>query len=287
MESTRSVGLSESQRAVREHYGEVACRAGQAGGSQAQGSEAQAPGGQAPGGQAQLYPSADREALPAQACSASRGCGNPLAQAGLREGERVLDLGCGGGIDVLLAARQVGGSGHVYGLDMTPEMLALAERNAAEAAVSNVSFIGGLIEDIPLPSGSVDVVTSNCVINLSDDKGAVLREAWRVLVPGGRIVVADIVLERPGLPAAMRRAAACILGCTNDVLTIREYEGLMREAGFGEVVVEPYRRSSWQSLEAKAERRGQQALLAQLDPQQVDDALASAYITGRKECIIS
>jgi ubiquinone/menaquinone biosynthesis C-methylase UbiE len=198
-----------------------------------------------------------------------------------------LDLGCGGGIDVLLAARQVGGSGHVYGLDMTPEMLALAERNAAEAAVSNVSFIGGLIEDIPLPSGSVDVVTSNCVINLSDDKGAVLREAWRVLVPGGRIVVADIVLERPGLPAAMRRAAACILGCTNDVLTIREYEGLMREAGFGEVVVEPYRRSSWQSLEAKAERRGQQALLAQLDPQQVDDALASAYITGRKECIIS
>jgi SAM-dependent methyltransferase len=265
MKPVQSVELSESQRTIREHYGEVACHADQLDNSQAH-----------------HYSATDQTALPSQACSASRGCGNPLAQAGLREGERVLDLGCGGGIDVLLAASQVGDSGHIYGLDMTPEMLELAERNAAQAAVTNVSFISGLIEHIPLPNASVDVVTSNCVINLSDNKAAVLREAWRVLVPKGRFIVADIVVEKPELPVAMRTTAAFILGCTNGVLTIEEYTELMQKAGFVEISVKPYHRSPWSSFETKAHKQGQEVLLAQLDPHQVNDALAAAYIRGQK-----
>jgi SAM-dependent methyltransferase len=266
MKPSQSVELSESQRTIREHYGEVACRADQLNNSQAH-----------------HYSVTDQDALPVQACSASRGCGNPLAQARLQEGERVLDLGCGGGIDVLLAAPQVGSSGHIYGLDMTPEMLELAEHNAAENAVTNVSFISGFIEDIPLPDSSVDVVTSNCVINLSDDKGAVLREAWRVLVSGGRFIVADMILEKPELPASMRKIAAFILGCTNDVLTVDAYTDLMRKAGFTEISIEPYRRTPWRSLETKANKQGQEALLAQLEPQQVHDAIVSAYIKGHKQ----
>ncbi|MDR1184108.1 MAG: methyltransferase domain-containing protein [Coriobacteriales bacterium] len=266
MNPIQSTELSESQRTVREHYGEVACHADQLNNSQAH-----------------HYSTTDQEALPVQACSASRGCGNPLTQAELREGERVLDLGCGGGIDVLLAAPQVGSSGHIYGLDMTPEMLELAKRNAVEGAVTNVSFISGFIENIPLPDGSVDVVTSNCVINLSDDKGAVLREAWRVLAPKGRFIVADMILEKPELPASMRKTAAFILGCTNDVLTIDEYANLMQKAGFVEVYIEPWHRTPWRSFETKANKHGQETLLAQLDPQQVHDALASAYIRGRKQ----
>jgi SAM-dependent methyltransferase len=165
---------------------------------------------------------------------------------------------------------------------MTPEMLELARRNAAESAVTNVSFISGFIEDIPLPDASVDVVTSNCVINLSDDKGAVLREAWRVLAPKGRFIVADMILEKPDLPASMRKTAAFILGCTNDVLSVGEYDALMRKAGFVEVSIEPWRRAPWRSFETRANKHGQEALLAQLDPRQVHDALASAYVRGHK-----
>jgi ubiquinone/menaquinone biosynthesis C-methylase UbiE len=169
---------------------------------------------------------------------------------------------------------------------MTPEMLELARRNAAKAAINNVSFVDGFIESIPLPDNSVDVVTSNCVINLSDDKGAVLREAYRVLAFQGRFIVADMVLKKPELPASMRKAAAFILGCTNDVLTIDEYKNLMRQAGFSEINIEVYHCASWSSLKTKAKKRGQETLLAQLDPQQIEGAFASAYIKGdaRKHC---
>jgi SAM-dependent methyltransferase len=261
--------LSAAQRAIRAHYGEVA---------------AQAPAAALDFGQACHYAYSDeqRSALPSQACSASRGCGNPLARADLREGERVLDLGCGGGIDVLLAAPQVGAGGHIYGLDMTPRMLDLARDNATAAGVDNVSFISGLIENVPLPDAAVDVVTSNCVINLSDDKLAVLREAYRVLVSGGRFVVADMVLVRPELPAEQRARAASLVGCTNGVLTVEEYRELMEAAGFVEIAVEPYAALSWENVAAKATQRGREDELAALDPRLVHQALAAAYVFGRK-----
>ncbi|MDR2197063.1 MAG: methyltransferase domain-containing protein [Coriobacteriales bacterium] len=257
--------LSQSQRRIREHYGAVAGNAEALDNSQIH-----------------HYSRSEQQRLPYSACSVSRGCGNPLSRAALKPGERVLDLGCGGGIDVLLAAEQVGRSGCIYGLDMTSEMLELARRNAAQAGVKNVSFIQGLIEDIPLANGAVDVVISNCVINLSDEKASVLREAWRVLAPGGRFVVADVVLVRPELPPAMRTAAAIILGCTNGVLTVGEYEALMTEIGFEGVLVEAHHSTPWQRLEDKAKRQGQNDLLADLDPQLAHEALAAAYIFGEK-----
>ncbi|HXY45634.1 MAG TPA: arsenite methyltransferase [Acidimicrobiales bacterium] len=177
------------------------------------------------------------EGLPETAVLASLGCGNPIAVADLHEGDTVLDLGSGGGIDVLLSARRVGETGHVYGLDMTEEMVALAERNAAEAGVRNVQFLKGNIEDIPLPSASVDVVISNCVINLAVDKSAVFAGMARVLRAGGRIGVSDIVAE-DGLRADERAKAAADVGCTAGALEKGEYVAGLEAAGFSEVSVE-------------------------------------------------
>src|SRR6476619_3593634 len=161
---------------------------------------------------AALYPPGETDGLPEEAVLASLGCGNPLAVAELREGERVLDLGSGGGIDVLLSARRVGPSGFAYGLDMTPEMLELARANAAKAGAHNVEFLEGAIEDIPLPDGSVDVVISNCVITLSTDKPRVLAEMFRVLAPGGRVGVSDVVAA-DGITAAQRAERGSYVGC--------------------------------------------------------------------------
>ncbi len=174
--------------------------------------------------------------LPDQAALASLGCGNPTAVAELAAGETVLDLGSGGGIDVLLSARRVGSTGHVYGLDMTPEMLDLARRNAAEAGITNVEFLEGHIEAIPLPDASVDVVISNCVINLSPDKPAVFAEMHRVLRPGGRIGVSDVVTSAH-LSQAEREARGSFVDCIAGALPIDEYEDGLRRAGFSEVVV--------------------------------------------------
>jgi len=183
-----------------------------------------------------LYEDADRGDLPQGAVLASLGCGNPAAVADLREGEVVLDLGSGGGIDVLLSARSVGPSGRAYGLDMTEEMLALARRNAAEAGAANVDFLKGHIEQIPLPAETVDVVISNCVINLSPDKPAVLAEVFRVLVPGGRLGVSDVVAD-DSLDAAGRAALGNWSGCIAGALARGEYERLLTDAGFEEVSV--------------------------------------------------
>ncbi len=188
-----------------------------------------------------VYGSEDREALPDAAERASLGCGNPTAIAELREGETVLDLGSGGGIDVLLSARRVGASGKAYGLDMTDEMLELARRNQREAGVENAEFVKGTIENVPLPDDSVDVITSNCVINLSGDKPAVFREAARVLRPGGRFAVSDVVAD-PDMDDATRRNMERWTGCIAGALTRDDFERELRAAGFEEVeVIETHR----------------------------------------------
>jgi arsenite methyltransferase len=184
----------------------------------------------------QLYGEGETDGLPEEAVVASLGCGNPLAVADLREGERVLDLGSGGGIDVLLSARRVGSSGFAYGVDMTDEMLTLARANAARAGVTNVEFRKGQIEALPLPDAAVNVVISNCVINLSTDKPAVLAEMFRVLVPGGRIGITDVVAEDHLAPAD-RAAAGSYVGCIAGALSRSEYLDGLIAAGFAEASV--------------------------------------------------
>jgi arsenite methyltransferase len=186
----------------------------------------------------ELYDSLQREELPEEAVLASLGCGNPTAVAELREGETVLDLGSGGGIDVLLSAKRVGPSGKAYGLDMTDEMLELAHANARKAGATNVEFLKGLIEDVPLPDATVDVVISNCVINLSTDKPSVMRELARVLKPDGRVGVSDVVAADHLTPAE-RAARGSFVGCIAGALSFAEYRSLLTEAGLVDVVVEP------------------------------------------------
>jgi SAM-dependent methyltransferase len=183
-----------------------------------------------------LYSGDERAELPAEALAASLGCGNPLAVAELREGETVLDLGSGGGIDVLLSARRVGPSGFAYGVDMTDEMLTLARGNAAKAGATNVEFVKGTIENVPLPDASVDVIISNCVINLSVDKRAVLAEMYRLLKPGGRIGISDVVAEDQ-LTAGQRAERGSYLGCIAGALSRREYLDGLATTGFADAAV--------------------------------------------------
>ena len=188
-----------------------------------------------------LYHVEDREAIPGGAIELSLGCGNPTAVADLQQGETVLDLGSGSGTDVLLSARRVGPTGTAYGLDMTDEMLDLARRNAADAGVANAEFLKGYIEDVPLPDGSVDVVISNCVINLSGDKRKVLREAARVLRPGGRFAVSDVIAD-PDMDGATRRDMSAWTGCIAGALTRDEFEAALRDAGLADIeIVETHR----------------------------------------------
>lgn len=187
-----------------------------------------------------LYDERQKAGIPAEALLASLGCGNPTALATLNEGETVLDLGSGGGIDVLLSAKRVGPTGKVYGLDMTDEMLALANENKNRARADNVEFLKGDIEQIPLPDASVDVIISNCVINLAADKAKVLSEAFRVLKPGGRFAVSDVVV-RGDVPAAVRTSMELWLGCVAGALEEQEFKSMLRDAGFAKPSVEPTR----------------------------------------------
>ena len=189
---------------------------------------------------AELYDAGETAGIPAEALLASLGCGNPTALAELAEGETVLDLGSGGGIDVLLSARRVGPTGKAYGLDMTDEMLALALENTERAGARNVEFLKGHIEAIPLPANTVDVVISNCVINLSGDKRRVLAEAFRVLRPGGRFAVSDVVV-RDGLPQAVRESMALWTGCVGGALEEHEFLALLADVGFQRATIEPTR----------------------------------------------
>ena len=187
-----------------------------------------------------LYTDGEKGTLPEKAVLASLGCGNPTALIELKQGETVLDLGSGGGIDVLLSAKRVGPTGKAYGLDMTDDMLALARENQRQAGATNVEFLKGEIENIPLPDNSVDVVISNCVINLSADKGRVLREAFRVLKPGGRFAVSDVVV-RGEVPASVRNSMLLWVGCISGALEENDYRGKLREAGFANIDLEPTR----------------------------------------------
>jgi arsenite methyltransferase len=220
--------------AVRQYYADAALRV-PSGGSSCCGGGC---GADAVVESAALYSTAELAQVPQSAAQASLGCGNPTAVADLQPGERVLDLGSGGGIDVLLSAQRVGPTGHAYGLDMTDEMLALAQANAEAAGVGNVSFLRGNIESIPLADASVDVVISNCVINLAADKQAVFREIARVLAPGGRMGISDIVAD-DALSAAERRERGSYVGCIAGALSVSEFEAGLRSAGLADVEVTP------------------------------------------------
>ena len=225
-----------------------------------------------------LYADSDKAALPAEAVAASLGCGNPTALAELRPGETVLDLGSGGGIDVLLSARRVGPTGKAYGLDMTDEMLALARENQRKAGLQNVEFLKGEIENIPLPDNSVDVIVSNCVINLSGDKDRVLAEAFRVLKPGGRFAVSDIVV-RGEIPDRIRRDMELWAGCVAGALEESEYRAKLAAAGFEEIAVEPTR--VYTSEQAGSFLKDSGLDVAEIAPL-VDGKFMSAFVRARK-----
>jgi SAM-dependent methyltransferase len=233
-----------------------------------------------------LYGEDDAEALPETALATSFGCGNPTLLAELRPGEVVLDLGSGGGIDVLLSARRVAPDGIAYGLDMTPEMLALARRNQAEAGVANAEFLEGTIEAVPLPDESVDVIISNCVVNLSADKPAVFREAFRVLRPGGRLAIADVVMRRE-LAAPLQHVMGLWTGCLAGALLEDDYRRELGDAGFEEVGIEPTNVYDRAGIVRMAEEASASAELpGGMDLEEavaeLDGAVMSAFIRARR-----
>ena len=226
-----------------------------------------------------LYDDTQTASVPAEALLASLGCGNPTALAELQAGEVVLDLGSGGGVDVLLSARRVGPTGKAYGLDMTDEMLALARENLARSGLTNVEFLKGEIEQIPLPDNSVDVIISNCVINLSADKDRVIAEAFRVLKPGGRLAVSDVVVRGGDVPAELRRSMELWVGCVAGALEEATYRRKLSRAGFDAIDVEPTR--IYRAADAKQflEQAGlaNDAALAE-----IDGRIMSAFIRATK-----
>jgi arsenite methyltransferase len=222
---------------------------------------------------------AETTGLPQEAVLASLGCGNPTLLAELHEGETVLDLGSGGGIDVLLSARRVGPAGKAYGLDMTDEMLALANENKRKAGVENVEFLRGEIESIPLPDNSVDVIISNCVINLSADKPKVLREAFRVLKPGGRFAVSDVIRRGDSIPEEIARNVELWVGCVAGALHEKEYERLLTESGFRNVGIEPTR--IYRLADAK-EFLADAGISIDSVPAEVDGAFMSGFVRATK-----
>ncbi len=227
---------------------------------------------------ANLYDEAEQAGVPAQAFLASLGCGNPTALAQLKEGEVVLDLGSGGGIDVLLSAKRVGAAGKAYGLDMTDEMLALANANKASAGAENVEFLKGEIENIPLPDNSVDVIISNCVINLSGDKRRVLEEAYRVLKPGGRFAVSDVIVNGE-VPTEVRASMELWMGCVAGALEEREFVRLLGEAGFTDVSIEPTRVYTIDDAAAFLEGTGLDATAVARD---IEGRFMSAFVRATK-----
>ncbi len=270
----RTVDVKET---VREKYGEAALRAlggAKSGccGTSSCGCSADDPI------TSNLYSEEETATLPAEAVLASLGCGNPTALAELCEGEVVLDLGSGGGIDVLLSARRVGPAGKAYGLDMTDEMLALARENQRKAGVDNVEFLKGDIEAIPLPDASVDVIISNCVINLSADKRNVIAEAYRVLRPGGRLAVSDVVV-RGEVPAVVRRSMELWVGCIAGALTEEEFLSLLGEAGFTDASVEPTRIYEFEDAQAFLAGAG---LDSEVLAREVGGRVMGAFVRARK-----
>ena len=286
MPETSLIERDDVREVVRRKYGEAAltvlsgqgaaCCGGNTGGGGA--ADSCCGGDTITGG---LYDQAEADQIPEAALLASLGCGNPTALATLVPGEIVLDLGSGGGIDVLLSARRVSPGGWAFGLDMTDEMLALAEKNKAEAGAQNVTFLKGHIEAIPLPDASVDVVISNCVINLSADKDAVLREAFRVLRPGGRFAVSDVVVEGD-LPDAVRADMESYVGCVAGALEVGNYLHRLADAGFVEAGVEPTRRYLFSDLEGSACAADAIAALPAEEKAALDGRIMGAFIRAVK-----
>ena len=267
------------KQAVREHYGAAALRVVEGSGAACCTPSASSCCSSSDPITGQLYDELQKNELPEAAVLASLGCGNPTALAELKPGETVLDLGSGGGIDVLLSARRVGPTGKAYGLDMTDQMLALANENKQRAGIENVEFLKGEIEKIPLPANSVDVIISNCVVNLSADKDQVLREAFRVLKPGGLFAVSDIV-SRGEVPAELRRNVELWIGCVAGALHQDEYTQKLQAAGFLEISIEPTRVYSAEDAEGLMQASGSdldRALLADLDGK-----FFSGFIRARK-----
>lgn len=271
--------MSKQQEIVRDHYAQVASDiAGLAGNSSAC-ICAPASAGEAAG----LYMEEILRRLPDKALAASRGCGDPVSVAALQPGETVLDLGSGGGIDAIIASVFVGEAGKVYGVDMTPEMIELARANAAEAGASNVEFLHGNIEDIPLPDASVDVVISNCVINFADDKPAVFAEACRALKAGGRFVVSDIVAFKP-IPQAIEPQMRRITGCLNGMLSPAEYDEQLKVAGFSRCAVNPKTVYTFEALEPRCAKKGRTSLLEEVKQYpEASGATGSVIVIGWKE----
>ena len=269
--------MSDIKDIVRQTYGEAATRA--RGGSAATcGCGTSGCCGPDPI-TANLYEATDTAGLPAAAVLASLGCGNPTALAELKPGEVVLDLGSGGGIDVLLSARRVGPAGKAYGLDMTDEMLALARENHARSGLTNVEFLRGEIEHIPLPDNSVDVIISNCVINLSADKDQVIAEAFRVLKPGGRFAVSDVVVRGTDIPEDVRRSMELWVGCIAGALEESEYRRKLTAAGFETVDLEPTR--VYRAEDARQFLAGA-GLAADDVAEQIDGRFMSAFVRASK-----
>jgi len=259
---------------VKDKYGKAALKVA-SGGSSCCGSVS---GHEADPITSRLYTASETACVPAEAAAASLGCGNPTALAELEAGETVLDLGSGGGIDVLLSAKRVGPTGKAYGLDMTDEMLALARENQRKSGVKNVEFLKGEIEQIPLPDASVDVIISNCVINLSADKDRVLAEAFRVLRPGGRLAVSDVVV-RGEVPPAIRRSVELWIGCVAGALEEQEYRDKLAKVGFAGIDVEPTR--IYRMEDAREFLAGAGVDAAAIAPQ-VDGKFMSAFVRARK-----
>jgi arsenite methyltransferase len=268
--------------AVKEKYGSAALRA-TTGGSSCCGATATSAACGCDPITSNLYDAAQAGEIPAEAMLASLGCGNPTALAKLNAGETVLDLGSGGGIDVLLSARRIGPTGKAFGLDMTDEMLALANENKKKAGVENVEFLKGEIEHIPLPDNSLDVVISNCVINLSSDKDAVLREAFRVLKPGGRFAVSDVVTRGEMLPE-IRKSVLLWVGCIAGALEENDYLSKLKGAGFSEAEIEPTR--IYHVEDAREFLSGQGFDVDAIAPQ-VDGKFFSAFIRATKPALDS
>jgi arsenite methyltransferase len=268
--------MSDVQQAVRNKYGAIA-ESVTAGSTKAECCGPAACGCGDPI-TSNLYSAAETSDLPADAVTASLGCGNPTALLALEPGQTVLDLGSGGGIDVLLSARRVGPTGKAYGLDMTDAMLALARENQRKAGATNVEFLKGSIEAIPLPDNSVDVIISNCVINLSTDKDTVLREAFRVLKPGGRFAVSDVVVHGE-VPAEVRRSMELWVGCIAGALQDTEFETKLRAAGFADVEIAPWRQYDIEDARAFLAEGGLD--VDALAPQ-VQGTFLSAFVRARK-----
>ncbi len=270
--------MSEIREEIKKHYGHIASEVAGKTKTCCCGSDGCCGSRE---GEDSLYSPAELADLPEEAVKASLGCANPVALAGLQKGEIVLDLGSGGGIDVFISSKFVGPGGYVYGLDMTDEMLALAEENKKKYGAENVEFIKGYIEQIPLPEESVDVITSNCVINLTENKKTALSEAFRVLRKGGRLAVADIVELKP-VSKEIRKNIGLWVGCIAGALTVEEYRQILKQVGFSRIDIQPVNLYTEDIIRHFAEEKKMGSVYESMDKEMMDGAFAGAHIKAWK-----